>query len=53
MVIKPGDVLVVRVDTDDASRDQVDAIYKALRAEVPEAVRVLVVAADQLAVIRG
>jgi hypothetical protein len=51
--VHPGDILIVRVNTRDATRELVDEMYEGLRYELPEGVRVLVVAADQLAVVRG
>jgi hypothetical protein len=51
--VHPGDTLIVRIDVEHATQEMVDHLHEGLRYELPEGVRVLVVAADQLAVVRG
>lgn len=51
--VHPGDTLIVRIGVEHATQELLDQTFEGLRYELPEGVRLLVVAADQLAVIRG
>lgn len=51
--VHPGDILIVRIGVEHATQERIDLLHAGLRYELPEHVRVLVVAADQLAVVRG
>lgn len=52
LVVRPGDILMVRVDP-SMSRDRLQDLVEAIRARLSEDVQVLIIAAEQLAVFRG